>query len=130
MASASLSLLAVLVAGALLALLADQAAGQTFSYSRGWKSGKRAGAQPAPIGPPPSGARTGDDVLADDMPLFRYFLEGRGEHRVSTRESSWHSGTRWPIGDTTKVKLCRFQACIPSGMSPRLKMNHGVISGA
>lgn len=87
MATASLSLLAVLVAGALLALLADQAAGQTFSYSRGWKSGKRAGAQPAPVGPPPPGARTGDDVLAEDMPLFRYFLEGRGEHRVSTGES-------------------------------------------
>ncbi|KAE8742130.1 Corazonin [Frankliniella occidentalis] len=79
----------VLLAAAMAALLlADCAVGQTFSYSRGWKSGKRAvgaaGAALPPSGPPSVslGGRPADDILAEDLPLYRYFLEGRGEHRV------------------------------------------------
>ena len=61
-------------------LLADCALCQTFSYSRGWKSGKRAG-HPLAVG---AGAgRTSEDILAEDLPLYRYLLESRGQHRVS-----------------------------------------------
>lgn len=69
----------LLVATLAVMLLADCTLAQTFSYSRGWKSGKRASS-----GVAGAAARTADDVLAEDLPLYRYFLEGRGEHRVSS----------------------------------------------
>ena len=77
------SLLVVVLAAL---LLADSALAQAFSYSRGWKSGKRGGAgAPAGVGVGAGAAagRSADDILAEDLPLYRYFLEGRGEHRVS-----------------------------------------------
>ncbi|KAJ1525213.1 hypothetical protein ONE63_010042 [Megalurothrips usitatus] len=84
-AAPSAAVLAVAVVSALL--LADATLAQTFSYSRGWKSGKRSSAGAAVMagGPgagPAVGGRTTEDILAEDLPLYRYFLEGRTEHRV------------------------------------------------
>ncbi|KAK3921236.1 Pro-corazonin [Frankliniella fusca] len=99
-------------------LLADSAVAQTFSYSRGWKSGKRAvGAAGAAL--PSAGAaaaglggRVGpaDDILAEDLPLYRYFLEGRGEHRVPYDP--------WRLVEDPLLHLVRRPALAQSGEQP------------
>ncbi|XP_034255058.1 uncharacterized protein LOC117653479 isoform X2 [Thrips palmi] len=74
----------LLVVALAVLLVADCTLAQTFSYSRGWKSGKRtssAAGVAVPSGTT-AGGRGADDVLAEDLPLYRYFLEGRGEHRA------------------------------------------------
>lgn len=74
------SLVVAVLACVACLLLADSALSQTFSYSRGWKSGKRA-VHPLAVGA--RVGRTSEDILAEDLPLYRYFLESLGDHRVS-----------------------------------------------